>query len=79
MRTSTSASSSSTPEAVGNGNEDMQIETRGQKRSGDEEIFEEDPRREGANAEVLTMTGRWGVDVTEVYSQPRVVPVAEKR
>eukprot|EP00973_Karenia_brevis_P050241 6972739-Karenia_brevis.AAC.1 len=62
MRTSTSASSSSTPEAVGNRDESMQIEPRGQKRSGGEEIFEEDPRKGGASAEVLAMTGNWGVD-----------------
>ena len=57
---------------------DVTMETRGQKRAGSPEIYDEDPRKSGRGADTLAFTGHWNADVAEIYSKPRVVPVAER-
>ena len=57
---------------------DVAMETRGQKRAGSPEIYDEDPRKSGRGTDTLAFTAHWEADVAEKYSKPRVVPMAER-
>ena len=54
------------------------METRGQKRPGSPEIYDEDPRKSGRGADTWALMGHCEADVAEICSKPRVVPVAER-